>query len=37
MTGAIAETGQQRMQGLSNISDVINQWKQTGQRIAYGG
>ena len=37
MTGAITEVGQQRMQGLGNISDIINQWKQTGQRIAYGG
>ena len=37
MTGAISEVAQQRSQGLSNISDIINQWKQTGQRIAYGG
>ena len=37
MTGSITEVGQQRMQGLGNISDIINQWKQTGQRIAYGG
>ena len=37
MTGAITDVSQQRMQGLGNISDIINQWKQTGQRIAYGG
>ena len=37
MTGAITEVGQQRMQGLGNISDLISQWKDVGQRIAYGG
>mgnify|MGYP005822864097 CR=1 FL=1 len=37
MAGAIGEVGQQRMQGLGNISDIISQWKETGQRIGYGG
>jgi hypothetical protein len=37
MTGAITETSQQRMQGLGNVSDIMNQWQQAGQRIKYGG
>tara|TARA_R110000824_G_scaffold39794_6_gene119956 strand:- start:626 stop:1105 length:480 start_codon:yes stop_codon:yes gene_type:complete len=36
MTGAIAEAGQQRAQGLGNISDMISQWQETGQRFKFG-
>ena len=37
MTGAIAEAGQQRAQGLGNISDIISQWQETRQRFKFGG
>ena len=33
MTDVLAQTGQQRLGGLQNVQDVINQWRDTALRI----
>ena len=33
MTDVLAQTGQQRLSGLQNVQDIINQWRETALKI----
>ena len=33
MTDVLAQTGQQRLAGLQNVQDIINQWRDTALKI----
>lgn len=35
MAGALSQVGQQRIQGLQSVQDIINQWRETAAGIQY--